>query len=83
MRAIIIPRAEAPKYRRILLIPFTGIDATEKADGDYFIYEDVYKTIPVDFKLSVDEKEVTLKTELTKLPVVDLKTVDYKVAEPI
>ena len=34
MRAIIIPKADAPKYRRILLNWHTGIDATQKADGD-------------------------------------------------
>lgn len=74
---IIIPRAEASKYRKIKLAWHTGIDAIELRNGDYFLKEECFDMLPVGFKYL----GVEIRTELAKLPRVELKKSDFKVAE--
>ncbi len=75
MNAVIIPRAEAHKYRKILINWHTGIDAIELADGDYFISEECLNMLTDDFEF----KKIKIKTELMKLKIKKLKEIDFKV----
>ena len=79
MEVIIIPKEQAKNYKQIRLNWHTGIDAVELEDGTFFISKFCYDLLPLDFKISIDEKEVDLKTTLSKLSIKTLEDTDYKV----
>lgn len=79
MRAVIIPKEQASKFRQIQITWFKGIDAVELKDGSWFIAESDFKDLPSDIAIN-DESGSSAKDELIKFPVRDLQTGDFKIA---
>ncbi len=81
MDAIIIPKEQAPKYRRILLNWHIGIDPIELEDGTFFISKKCYNMIPEGFDISEDEIKLDLREELSKFAVRKILPAEFKLAD--
>jgi len=81
MNAIIIPRAEAFKYRKIKLNQFSGMDAIELDSGDYFIKKECFDMLPVSLRVTRNKERFYVRSELSMLAIRDLKKVDFKINE--
>ena len=81
MTGLIIPKEQAPKYRKILLNWFTGIDAVELEDGTFFISKECYDMLPEGFEITRDEEKFNVKTELSKLTARKILSSEFKVSE--
>ena len=83
INAIIIPRDQALKYRQIKLNWYTGIDAVEMENGDYFISKKCYDMLPEGFEITRDEVKFNVKTELSKLTARKVLVRELKVADTL